>query len=509
MSGSWRPFNIYDPVFPIVMEDSDDSDNDLPLEEAVRKGICRNLKSKTDRDSALGPRISEDSDSVRLTLQVGDVDIDMGDVPVTDATDAEIIEIDEFISEMAAKNTLKKTQCCVKNFTEFLLQKNILTEIQHLEPDVLNHQIGLWLMQLKNGVEDYEPGTILGFHRGICRFLRSKHYGEDPLTSGKFETSRAVLTAKRKSTKQAGKGNRPNRAEELSYDEEEKLWEKKIFGSHSAQSLLQTVWYFIGLCFFFRGNDEHRQLEFGDIKITTDENGRKLAKFNERTTKTRKGTTRDSRPFPPVMTQNLTNPNHCPLFHLEMYLAKRPTMANDADAPFYLHPAAPSKISPDTWYSQRPLGINALGKMMKRIAFDGGLTGRLTNHSIRRTAISRLAGQNVEATIIAQLSGHRNINSINNYSIATKKQRLELCDQVLNDPTTRKPLQVIPENLAPSPAPAGLGVGMSGFGLGLFSGANFNVAAGGNLNIYVNQNAHSSNDVRLDSDVIRALQADF
>ena len=58
-----------------------------------------------------------------------------------------------------------------------------------------------------------------------------------------FSTSRKVLESKRKELKQQGKGNKENRAESLTEEEEELLWETKQLGGDTPRTLLQTLWF--------------------------------------------------------------------------------------------------------------------------------------------------------------------------------------------------------------------------------------------------------------------------
>ena len=63
---------------------------------------------------------------------------------------------------------------------------------------------------------EYEPDTLSGFQRSIQRFLSDGKSHFNVLIDKKFETSRKVLAAKRKSLVQkAGKGNRPNTTRSL------------------------------------------------------------------------------------------------------------------------------------------------------------------------------------------------------------------------------------------------------------------------------------------------------
>ena len=61
---------------------------------------------------------------------------------------------------------------------------------------------------------------------------------------------------------------------------------------------------------------------------------------------------------------------------------------------------------------------------MKTMAEKGGLSSkRLTNHSTRKRMIQELNDSDIPPTHIMQLSGHRNVQSINNYSHISQQQK--------------------------------------------------------------------------------------
>ena len=53
------------------------------------------------------------------------------------------------------------------------------------------------------------------------------------------------------------------------------------------------------------------------------------------------------------------------------------------------------------------MGVNKLGSLMKSIAASAALEGK-TNHSARKTMITRLMENSVPPLMVAQLSGHKN-----------------------------------------------------------------------------------------------------
>lgn len=79
----------------------------------------------------------------------------------------------------------------------------------------------------------------------------------------------------------------------------------------------------------------------------------------------------------------------------------------------YLTPQ-PKWESKGTWFKVSPLGKTPLGQLCSKMCERAGLT-RHTNHSVRRTAISQLLNKGYNETKVQQLSGHKNIQSLNAY----------------------------------------------------------------------------------------------
>ena len=66
-----------------------------------------------------------------------------------------------------------------------------------------------------------------------------------------------------------------------------------------------------------------------------------------------------------------------------------------------------------------PLGKNEICKLMKTAAQSAGLQGNFTNHTVRKTCISRLMDAEVSLNYVAQLSGHKNLKSLDSYKAAS------------------------------------------------------------------------------------------
>ena len=66
-------------------------------------------------------------------------------------------------------------------------------------------------------------------------------------------------------------------------------------------------------------------------------------------------------------------------------------------------------------------------KTLMKMATNAGLVGHFTNHSVRKTMCTQLLHAGVPPTTIAQLSGHKNVQSINQYAVASKEQQQSMC----------------------------------------------------------------------------------
>ena len=72
------------------------------------------------------------------------------------------------------------------------------------------------------------------------------------------------------------------------------------------------------------------------------------------------------------------------------------------------------------------LGINKLNSLMKKMSEKDGLGPNLENHSGQKTMIQTLANNNIQGTDIMQMSGHKNLQSVTNYSAVSEKQQAKM-----------------------------------------------------------------------------------
>ena len=262
-----------------------------------------------------------------------------------------------------------------------------------------------------------------------------------------FEKSRQTLKAARKSLKQLGKGNRPNAADSITDAEIEKLWSSQALGDHSPKNLQMTIWFCLCIHMGMRGRDEHHKYRFGDFTLKFSSEGHEYVEFTqERGTKTRsgEGEAHQQRAFKPKMFATPACPDRCPVKLFKTFISHRPEGMNLPESPFYL--AVNQKLNEHSkWYKCQPLGIHQINGFMKTLSEVAELPGRKTNHSARKTTVQKLCNSGIPSSTVLQVSGHRNVHSLNNYKKPSIEQQQSIshllsCYSTQPNPSTSIPI---------------------------------------------------------------------
>ena len=129
------------------------------------------------------------------------------------------------------------------------------------------------------------------------------------------------------------------------------------------------------------------------------------------------------------------NVNRCPVRIVHKYLSLLPKGGIKPN--LYLHSMKHPK--PHVWYTTSPLGINRVRSVVKDMLKDAGLDGFFTNHSLRRTAATRLfqAGQNVK--FIKEVTGHVS-NAVENYETTSDEQRMVISSIIQGEKPVNEPV---------------------------------------------------------------------
>ena len=326
--------------------------------------------------------------------------------------------IDDYIIEQQNKNKRAKTTRDVKLLIEFLREKHEQRNPEDTEAKDLNEYLCKFILCVKRkDGNDFEPSSLRGLFSSFNRHLKECKYPVSIIKDVAFECARECLEAKNKQLNKEGKGNRPNAAEALSDDEINILSEKSLLGISKGEALINTLWLFNSLHFGLRGCGEHLQMCWGDIQIMKDADGTEYLHFSERQTKTTSGA--DPHNVQPIKPKAFGTPDLPrkldPVVLFEIYSEKRPESMNKPDAPFYLGVNSTTKNSDKSWFKASAMGVNKLNSLMNTMAEDTGLdNSHLTNYSAQKRTNQTLNDKDIPSSHIMQLSGHKNVQSINN-----------------------------------------------------------------------------------------------
>ena len=103
---------------------------------------------------------------------------------------------------------------------------------------------------------------------------------------------------------------------------------------------------------------------------------------------------------------------HCPVLIFDKYFSKLPPQAIENDIVFVRpleiiqnHPATP-------WYSGIPIGKNTLENKLRKMCALAGIEGRVTNHSMRATSVTRMYETGDPEKVIQERTGHRSLEAL-------------------------------------------------------------------------------------------------
>lgn len=118
-------------------------------------------------------------------------------------------------------------------------------------------------------------------------------------------------------------------------------------------------------------------------------------------------------------------------------------MMGPDDAFFLSVNEAKSSLTDRAWFKKQNMGINKIYSLMRSMKAKANLpaTKRLTNHSARKHLLQKLNDCNIPPNQIIQISGHNNVNSVNNYCSINSKQQANISSILAN---TSKSTSIVP-----------------------------------------------------------------
>ena len=309
-------------------------------------------------------------------------------------------------------NTSKSTSFWLSVWKTWCEGKSIALEIEKHEPAELNRLLEKLYAEVKNkNGQDYEPDSLRVMIAALDRHLKDKQYPLSIVKDREFHSSKQVLERKARNLKK----------------EEEVLWKESKFGSTTPEALVNTMWWLLTQHFGLRGRQEHHDVKVDDFQLCKDDNGVEFVQFTEGQTKTRQGGLRTKhRDFQPRMFA--AGGERCPVALFKQFVSRRPQNLKTT-GPFYLSIKTNRKPDDNVWFKVQPMGENIINDMMKSIVANTILESsdkKFTNHSARKTVVSKLKKANVERSGIVKVTGHKTIQSLDDYDEANEEEQRQL-----------------------------------------------------------------------------------
>ena len=195
------------------------------------------------------------------------------------------------------------------------------------------------------------------------------------------------------------------------------------------------------------------------MELCTDEDGDEfLCHRKERQTKTRVGgDPKDLRKFKPKVWNNKDNKKRCPVEAYKVFQQNRPKEMDRSDAPFFLainHQRNPSNPS-HCWFKNCPQVKNQLYKLVPNMkancpALSDGR--KLTNHSVRKNLLQKCNDMGLAPTATVQISGHKNVQSINSYSKLNEQQQKKISTALISTENNMSNTRIALQNSPPAAA---------------------------------------------------------
>lgn len=308
-------------------------------------------------------------------------------------------------------NTKRSTAWTIKVFKEFLLEKNIRTELDEFDEVALDKVLRLFYASVRNAQgKKYSVASYAALRGGISRYYSKFNIYHNTAFKSSNNVFKSVLKDLRKSGKDCSQHHQAISPADL-----QRIKDSPALSTSTATGLVRRVWFNTQLHLARRGREGNRELTPASFELKKDENGNEyITLAHNAETKNHKDP-RDpcQQVYRGCIYSEPGNPN-CPVQTFKKYLSLCPS---DATA-LYLHPIKQDQAILDQkniWFSREPMGKNYLGSMMANISQVCGLSRRYTNHSLRSTAVQMLSSAGLETREIMTVTGHRCETSLKSY----------------------------------------------------------------------------------------------
>lgn len=200
-------------------------------------------------------------------------------------------------------------------------------------------------------------------------------------------------------------------AQIISVTDEEKMWNDGILGESNPDQLRDTVMYLLGINLALRGGEEHRSFRCpghnSQLQILMDSKGQKYLQYDQdfKHKTNQGGLMSHVSKLKSIKVYRSTDMMRNVVRLYKKYVKLLPK--GQTNAALYKYSASKRQLSPCQWYSDKPIGINSIKKVIKKLTEAAGLTGKFSNHSLRVTCATRMFAAGVDEQVIKSFTGHQ------------------------------------------------------------------------------------------------------
>ena len=328
------------------------------------------------------------------------------------------------LEDKSSQNTKKATSVMWRVLHSYMKEKKIEFSVETCLKTELNAILRNFYAEVrKKDGTFYSKQSFMCMRSALHRMIKGERSDIDIIEDREFLTSNEVFLAQCVYLKKNGLGKITHK-EPISPADMKKLYQSSTFDCKSPISLQRKVFFDIMLFLCRRGNENLRELKKDSFQVSVDDEGREyLEKYTDEMTKNR----RENNEAVEGGRIYATDFTDCPVMSYKQYM----TVLNPKIDAFFQRPKSARPLQ-GPWFDAMPVGFNQLGKMMKRISIEAGLSMVYTNHCLRATSVTILDNCGIEARHIMSVSGHRSEKSIRSYSRTGAGMKRKMFNELSN-----------------------------------------------------------------------------
>lgn len=324
--------------------------------------------------------------------------------------------ITQSIDKNTSENTKKSKTYVWKQFSIFCKERQYQFDRTTSDAD-LAKILKDWAYNMRklNG-EDYKEMTIKTIWNTTAKMLMDKFFNEygrkiNPFDAIEYKEARGARDSKRKEL-QAVPSKRKVSSTSLCYNEFKKLVD--FCNENTPEGLQKKVFYVFSYELAWRGGEAVNCLvSYFDEEVDNLRNKTGRIRYNPIFGKTAQGGAKKCAESKWLIV-NRINVDLCPIRLYKKFIEKRGNVKSNR---FFMTANPHWKFS-GKWYKDIPIGRNELSKWTKNTAKEVGLdvsAKKITNHSLRSSAVSALAKGGVGEEQLIKITGHSSTSSIKPY----------------------------------------------------------------------------------------------